>query len=162
MMDQETWLPATEAVELGFADRIDETLKVAARVSAKVLEYKHTPARIAAMAKSSQVAGHRSNALDCGAGTSSLLRRPGSAVIRNVTKKIASAEQRARRRYEMQDLVEAIKADDRAVDVAERAAVRRWQEQLYYDRACGIPLQQSRETFARLEAGRAAGKGRLR
>ena len=69
---------------------------------------------------------------------------------------------RMRRRYEMQAMVEAVKADDRAVDAAERAAVRRWQEQLYYDRNRGIPLQQSRETFARLEAGRAAGKGRLR
>ena len=69
---------------------------------------------------------------------------------------------RMRRRYEMQAVVEAVKADDRAVDAAERAAVRRWQEQLYYDRNRGIPLQQSRETFARLEAGRAAGKGRLR
>ena len=53
MMDKETWFDARQAVELGFADAINEGLKVAARVSAKVLEYKHTPARIAAMAMSS-------------------------------------------------------------------------------------------------------------
>ena len=53
MMDKETWLTATEAVELGLADSVNTSLPVAERVSAMALRFKHAPAEVRAMAKSS-------------------------------------------------------------------------------------------------------------
>ena len=153
LMQAETWLPAARAVELGFADEIDAALARAATVSAAVLKFRHVPMEIRAMAGA---AGGRSKA------QRDKLRRRYALIAaqarfsrdpkRDEEDRVRGA--RARRRYEMQDLVERVKADDRAVDAAERAAARRWQEQLYYDRSRGIPLQQGRERFARLEAER--------
>ena len=51
LMRAETWLDAQRAVELGFTDSVDGELALAARVSAKVLQYKHAPAEVRAMAK---------------------------------------------------------------------------------------------------------------
>ena len=43
MMDAETWLSADQAVKLGFADRIDAPLKMAALARVDVSKFKNAP-----------------------------------------------------------------------------------------------------------------------
>jgi ATP-dependent Clp protease protease subunit len=49
-MEAETWFTAAEAVENGFADAVDENLRVAARFDPAKFNYKHTPAALAGLA----------------------------------------------------------------------------------------------------------------
>ncbi len=46
LMDAETWMPAQEAVDKGFADKIVEGAKVAARAITRPEAYKHIPEQL--------------------------------------------------------------------------------------------------------------------
>ena len=153
LMQAESWFDAGRAVALGFADEIDASLARAKTVSRAVLRFTRVPQEIRAMAGAP---GGRSKAQRDKLRRRYLLVAAQARLARDPRRDEEDRERgaRMRRRYEIQAMVERVKADDRAVDAAERAAARRWQEQLYYDRSRGIPLQQSRERFARLEAER--------
>ena len=51
MLAAETWLTAEEALEVGFIDRIDKSLELAASVYGNFSQYRHVPVQIAAIAK---------------------------------------------------------------------------------------------------------------
>ena len=120
LMKAETWLDAAAAVEAGFADRIDEELALAARVSAKVLQYKRTPLEVRAMAKSSSRTPEQRARLRRRLQLIAMQARFGRDPKRDEEDRERGARQR--RRYEMQAMVEAVKADARKEDAAERAA----------------------------------------
>ena len=71
-------------------------------------------------------------------------QQAGSAAIPKRDEEDRERGARMRRRYEMQAMVEAIKADDRAVDAAERAANRERQQRDYYYNWQGVPHGQRR------------------
>ena len=100
--------------------RVRRELEVAARVSAMALKYKHAPAEVRAMAKSSHRTPEQRARLRRRLQFIAMQARFGRDPKRDEADRERGA--RMRRRYEMQAMVEAIKADDRKVDAAERAA----------------------------------------
>jgi ATP-dependent protease ClpP protease subunit len=141
-MDAETWFDARQAVELGFADSVNGSLPVAERVSAMALKFKHAPAEVRAMAKSSSRTPEQRARLRRRLQLIAMQARFGRDPKRDEADRERGA--RMRRRYEMQATVEAIKADDRAVDAAERATIRERQRRDYYYNWQGVPHGQRR------------------
>ena len=145
LMKAETWLDAARAVELGFADEIDAALARAATVSAAVWKFRHAPTEVRAMA---------------GAGSQSARTKAQRDRLRRRLQLIAMQARfgrdpkrdeedrergaRMRRRYEMQAMVEAVKADARKEDAAERAANKERQQRDYYYNWQGVPHGQRR------------------
>lgn len=69
LMDAETWMGADEAIELGFADEVEEAKEIAALVTPEILaKYKHPPETLKAIAEQqgeqSEPVADNTNALD--------------------------------------------------------------------------------------------------
>ena len=133
-MTAETWFGAAAAVEAGFADEIDAALARAKAVSRAVLQYTRIPSEVRAMAAGAT--GGRTQA------QRDRLRRRLMLIAQQVRsgrdprrdEEDRARGERMRRRYEMQATLEAIRADDRKADAAERAAnVERQRREYFYN-----------------------------
>lgn len=145
MMDNETWLSATHAVELGFADAIDSALETAKTVAKAVLKFKRTPIEVRAMA------GDRVN-FERSAERRARLRKRALILAQHGTssrdpvreRQDREAAERQRRRFELHAQLQRLAEDNARRDEEEREAARkRLRADYFYDHA-RTPREQRR------------------
>lgn len=147
LMKNETWLNAKQAVELGFADEIDTTLALAKSVAKAVLQYKHVPQEVRAMA------GEKSKS---GLDEAEIMRQRRQRLVRRqairnsiAARSIAAQDhidlergRLASRRLDLRAVVKRVREDDARRDLEERAqAARKLEIDRYCDRL-NIPRKQ--------------------